>query len=329
MDRPTHRLCLLLCVCSSALLAACSSSDDPSLVTVTGVVVNADTAEPAEGVVVSLLGQGDQYASPVTGADGLFTLEVPRGSAMELVTNDWAGLDKDTPPGSAVNDHWLTFINVDPAAPTIEDDTQMVVHACPTEGSPRTWDNGRQGLGSVAVWRNFIENSTTAPDYTDATDLTGKIVDFFHYGTPANEDLGIPITHITGTVVQVVEQEFGRFGYWYVPNVFNQQVSGLEGLPVQDVSVGPDMFGPDRPANGPGTSVSIAFGNPGYTGDTVTLTFTDTDPMRNYDFSAVSPVVVPVRDQATTFVGIGSVDNQVASITEGICAAGRQVAVCQ
>jgi hypothetical protein len=310
------------------MVAGCSS-DDSSLVTVTGSVVNIDTSAPAEGVVVSLLGRSDLYASATTGPDGLFTLEVPAGSAFELVTNDWGGLDKDTPLArAAVDDHWLTFINVDPALATITDDTAIVVHACPTAGSPHTWNNGQAGLGSAAVWQNFLESSTTAPQYTDAVDLSGKIVVFFHFGTPPNNDLGIPVNHITGTQVDFVEQDFGRMGYWSVPDVFNFQVEGHEGSAVQDASVGPDMF-TGGAANGPGTSVSIAIANQAYSDDTVTLTLVDTDGARNIDFSSVSPLVVPVRDQAATFVALGSVDNVVATITEGICATGRPLAVCQ
>jgi len=309
------------------LLGGCSS-EDTSLVTVAGTVVNIDTQVAAPGVVVSLLDQGDAYASAVTGADGLFTLRVPKGSPFELVTNDWGGLDKDMPP-APTDDYWITLINVEPALPVINDDIAIIIHACPTPDSPYGWKGGSNGYGSVAVWKNFMANSTTRPDYTDATDVSGKMVVFTHSGTPPNMDLGFPLYSITGTTIGIVESSFGKFGYWDALKVFNTAVPGCEGLGVHDASRGPDMFVENGIANGPGISASIAFGNQGYTDDTVTLTFTDTDAMRNIDYSAVSPLVVPVRDRATTMVTLGSVDNRVATITEGICATGRPLAVCQ
>ena len=121
------------------------------------------------------------------------------------------------------------------------------------------------------------------------------------------------VPHITGVSIEVEEEQFGKVGYWSDQDVFHWgDYPGLQGFIVQDTALGPDMFIPDATANGPGISLVTIFGRTTYSADTITLTFTDTRPERDIDFSQVSPLKVPVRRAATTFVAMGSVDNKVS-----------------
>lgn len=336
---PSHRnrgqRALTPIVLMSLALMACGDDDggdggdDDNLVIVTGVVYNIDTSELAPGAVVSLLGAEEAYHSDPTGEDGLFFLEVPRGTSFRFVTNDFAGLDIDTVgTGRRVANEWITMINVEPVLSSIDDDLEVVVHACPTPESSQNWKGGTANLGSVAIWKNFLDNSEHASEYTDATDVWGKIVVLAHLGTPANEDLGFPLPHITNVRVHIQESSFGKVGYWNAERCFNAQYPGLEGQAVQDPAVGPDIFVLGATANGPGVSLSTAFGNTSYTDDTVTLRLTDTDSARGIDFSGINPIVLPVRDGATTMLMLGSVDNRVSSLTDGLCAAGLTQVGC-
>jgi len=299
------------------------------------MVANIDTYAPSGDVIVFLLDHENEYVSEPTGANGRFFLEVPLGSPNFLVTNDWAGLDRDTPSGSSVKDDWLTFINVDPMVPVLDRDMEFLIHGCPTEGSPKTWLGGRDstgapnGLGSAAIWMNFLKNSEMASDYTDATDLSGQIMAFFHAGTPGNEELGFVEYQITGVSVGVAEASFGVVGYWSDPDVFNwYDYPGIPDGVVQNAALGPDIFVPDAIASGPGHSLTTIFGRTTYSADTITLTFADTRPERSIDFSQVSPLTVPVRKAATTFIVMGSVDNQVTPLLDGMCAANWSPLPC-
>lgn len=320
-------------VLMSLALMACGDDDhggdEDNLVIVAGAVYNIDTGELARGAVVSLLGAEEAYHSDPTGEDGLFFLEVPRGTSFRFVTNDFAGFDIDTVgTGRRVANEWITMINVEPVLSSIDEDLEVVVHACPTPESSQNWKGGTANLGSVAIWKNFLEHSEHASEYTNATDVWRKVVVLAHAGTPANEDLGFPISQITNVAVHIQESSFGKIGYWSFERCFNLQYPGLEGQAVQDPAVGPDIFVSGARANGPGISLSTAFGNTDYTDDTVTLRLTDTDSARGIDFSGVNPIVLPVRDGATTMLMLGSVDNRVSSLTEGFCAAGQTQVGC-
>ena len=111
--------------------------------------------------------------------------------------------------------------------PIADKDLEIVIHACPTQGSPKTWDDGREGLGSAAVWINFLKNSTMAQDYTNVLDLDGKILVSVHFGTPFNNELGIPVNEITGVTMELMEEEFGVVGYYSAWNVFSMEVPGF------------------------------------------------------------------------------------------------------
>ena len=93
-------------------------------------------------------------------------------------------------------------------------------------------------------------------------------------------------------------------------------------------ALGPDIFVPDAIASGPGHSLTTIFGRTTYSADTITLTFADARPERNIDFSQVSPLTVPVRKAATTFIAMGSVDNKVTPMLDGLCAAGWSPLPC-
>lgn len=332
---PELRAGLMLTAVIVGVLVGCSDDsssgpDSEDLVGVSGVVANIDTGARSQGVVVSLLGAEDRYHSSPTGADGLFYLDLPRGSRFELVTNDFAGLDSDTlGNGRREANEWITLINVEPMIPSIDDDIEVLVHACPTPTSSQAWLGGSSNLGSVAIWQNFLQNSTTATDYTTATDVWGRTIGFLHGGTPPNMDAGVPVPQITGVALQIQEADFGRVGYWDRLTCFNRAYPGLEGVPVQDPGVGPDIFIKGALANGPVVSLASAFANATYMRDTVTVTLTDTDTGRNIDFSSINPVSLPLREGATTMLLLGSVDNQIAPLTEGFCAAGTSPTSCQ
>ncbi|MEZ4655521.1 MAG: hypothetical protein R3E12_18510 [Candidatus Eisenbacteria bacterium] len=305
-----------------ALLAAgCNEDKDSRFVAISGYVSNIDTLDPAQGVVVSLLGDGERFHSYPTGSDGLFRMEVPKGTAFEFVTNDFEGLDSDTVGTTpCVANDWITLINVDPVLRSIEEDIEVVIHACPTPESSQAWLGGTQKLGSVAIWQNFLENSSTASEYTTAPNVWGRNLTFIHLGTPPNDDLGVSLAHIVNVSVENIEKSFGKLGYWDVNHCFNFAYPTLENRGVQDPAVGPDIFIPGATANGPGISLVTGFANEDYSSDFVTLMLSDANPNRSIDFSGVSPVLVPLRQGATTMVTLGAVDNRIAPLTEGMCA---------
>ncbi len=108
------------------------------------VVRNIDTAELAHGVRVHLL--DTQYADDVpTGTDGAFELNVPKGSTLWLVTDDF----------SASTDTLYPMINGDiPPVVANDDIFDMPIHACPERvGQPSS---------SLAVYDAYLANQDAA-----------------------------------------------------------------------------------------------------------------------------------------------------------------------
>ena len=147
----SRRWPVLLATVLVAIVAACSKDDNkvtgPELVTVSGVVRNIDTGVPAKDVRVTLLGTSYADVKP-TGTDGVYSLKVPKGSTLNLLTDDY---------DAGHNDAWFPLINVE-GIPLVAGANMpdVPIHACPqtTCANPA----GPGVSGSVATWDYYLQN---------------------------------------------------------------------------------------------------------------------------------------------------------------------------
>jgi len=155
MTRRFSRFLMSLAFVATAAISVGGCGDDETeMVTVSGVVFNIDTLAPAEGVVVWLIDHKEINSGEATGADGAFTIEVPKGSPNALMTDDFADFETFPPARISVNTRaafpepfddyplaWFPLINTDLShTPTIEENMEgLPIHACP---NPVTSSNG-------------------------------------------------------------------------------------------------------------------------------------------------------------------------------------------
>ncbi|MEE9268976.1 MAG: hypothetical protein V3V49_01835 [Candidatus Krumholzibacteria bacterium] len=249
------------------------------MVTIAGMVMNVDTGEPAPGIRVSLL--DTPYADDLaTGTDGAFELQVPRGSELLLKTDDFNRNRKDD---------WFPLINVE--VPTVVANGNMLnwrIHACPVTQC------ADGDTGSVAYWDNYLQN-----------------------GDQNNGDIFVPTNSaFTSGVITVI--------YWFCDNGVETSPAGLsvttnvpefpvcymkEGTQTwfpELVCTSPDVVYPASRATTDSSGWVMSFGDRDFTGDTVELTLTDTDPQRGFVFPP--PFDIPVRPGTLTAVFALAVD---------------------
>jgi hypothetical protein len=274
-------LLLVVAACMLAIpLASCDDNNSPppvDLVTVAGHVRNVDNAQLASGVRVSLY--GTTYQDEVaTGTDGAYSLRVPRGSKVELYTDDF----------DSANDTWFPLVNVDPV-PTFanQDIVDWPIHCCPN--APAN--------GSVAAWNNFLQNSDDANGNrfvpTVCTQSGGIISIVFLEGI--NQLQVLP--NLDSVSVASSSPAFPN-GFVRLENFFSPTGP--------DPSLGPDILYPSSRTFTDGSGAFFSFGDPANTATTVTLQITDVTG-RGPAFA--TPWVVPVRSGMITLILSGTMDD--------------------
>ena len=255
-----------------AVLVVASCGDDQAtntdtpMVTIAGVVRNIDTAELAHGVRVHLL--DTQYADDVpTGTDGAFELNVPKGSTLWLVTDDF----------SASTDTLYPMINGDiPPVVANDDIFDMPIHACP--------ESVGQPSGSLAVYDAYLANQDAANGdifvplgVSDASGIAvfpfwgceggAQVLSGNTFGVSSNQP-AFPVAYVDATCILV--------NGW-------------------DPTCNPIMHPSTRLVTDDVAGLAVSFGAPGFTDKSVTFTFDDTLSTRNLQWP---PIIIPVRPGA-------------------------------
>lgn len=272
-------LSLILFLGMGSSFMSCSSNGnsilgDGAAVEVSGTVYNVDTSQPVGNVKVYLLDNEEDY-STTTDSNGAFSMQIPSGSKFVLVTDD--GDDATTDEWIAVANHELFTPDIDAAI------TNYRIHACPRTGkSVGGWDTlltavfggghtPAEGLSSVEVWDNFLANSAdsdtlfsgvtsaaTSKGIISMVVLNGDTVDPFQ---PYVADLKIETTDST----------FGPIAYLDALQIFNLSLAG-SGILYQDAAQGPDIALASATKSTVLSQIA-SFGKPGFSGDSVGLTF--------------------------------------------------------
>jgi hypothetical protein len=263
---------LVGCVFAALALGAlggCDSDDDKvQLVLITGTVINIDTATAAKGVRVALL-DSEFSAEVPTGDDGSFTIRVPEGSVLYLVTEDF---------NTATSDDWIPLINIDtPGVVASGPIENLLVHACPHSSGNAT--------GSEAVWDSYLAGEDDAngdrfvPTVSD--DSGGNVV--------------LLAQSCNGTSFVSVDSLFVNFNNPLFPTAyFNSDELFASGL---DTMVTPKAYPPDHGTDSSGWVMS--FGDPSYGGGILTATITDMRASRDWIFG---PAEIPVRPGTISLV---------------------------
>jgi len=227
-----------------------------------------------------------------TGTDGVFSLEVPKGSPLYLHTDDF-----DTS-----NDNWIPLINIDsPVVVANSDMLDFPIHCCPQTTCKSPADSLFDG--SVAIWDNYLQN-----------------------GDQNNGDMFVPTSpnNSGGTIVMLMGDcpnsdsvsvttsapEF-PVGYMLADKTFPSDDGSLS------CGYGPDYFYPSTRTTSDPSGFAVSFGDPAFAGQTVTVTITDalSQPFRNFS----SPVEVPVRPGTLSLVWPLTVNGQPATFKEWGC----------
>ena len=275
-----------------AVLSCCDDCPTTSqeLVTVSGIVNNIDALpnasvpNAAKGVRVSQFGTG--FSDIVaTGDDGRFAIQVPKGTQLLLMTDDF----DDT------NDEWFPLINADyPGMYASEDMENLIIHACPQTSGMEP--------GSVAAWDNFLANwddnhgDQFAP--TSAAE-SGGIISFVL--THSEVDTSTNMRRCGPKAGVQISLNSDAFPVCYAdPTKF-----GTPGIG-PDPNAGPDIcYPPGKQSSGPGPVFS--FGAPSSSSTRVLATFADTIASRGIQFK--SPYPIPVQPGTITLLFVGSVDS--------------------
>ena len=282
---------LLAAVLFALSSGACGEDkpNGPEMVTVSGVVRNIDTAQLAAGIRVSLLGTGYSDVVP-TGSDGRYSLKVPKGSTIYLLTEDFN-------PGQT--DNWFPLINVE-VTPIIanSDIPDYPIHSCPQTDCAHPAAAGVPG--SVADWDYYLQSLDQA-----------------------NGDLFVPTSSAaSGGVVAFIVADCSN-GNWNQDSV--TVTSDSPDFPVgycngAGFAAGcgtPEMIYPaTRTATDPGGLV-FSFGKPQTTLQTVRFRFSDalTTPYR----SPKTPLDIPVRPGTISLIWTTTVSGSPANFKQFAC----------
>jgi len=258
---------------SIVAFVACSESNAPDLVTITGTVRNIDTAQPAPGVRVSLLDSG--YADDVaTGADGAYSLKVPRGSVLYLYTDDF----------DPTTDVWFPFVNVDVPAVVANDNVlDFAIHSCPqTLG----------GTGSVDRWASHLGTYDDANEDrfvpTHPASSSGVLVVNIWLWSSATPDGWVSSEGLSVSIPD------GAFPVAYLNSAKWSDPTAL------------DFLYPSSRTTDDGSGLVLSFGDPAYPKTTLEVRISDPDMVGGRDFP--SPFSVPVRPGTITMAHLVAID---------------------
>ncbi len=254
------------------------SSTSVDLVTVRGIVRAIDTGVPAPNTKVTLL--GTSYSSPETGTDGAYVIRIPRGSKLELYTDDFS-------PSMA--DESFPLINVDvPAIVASANIDDWSIHTCPQTAAP--------GAGSVAIWDQYLalaDDQNYGDRYVSTTSAaTSGVVSILAWGCEGGAQ-----ANPTGLEFDFESPAFPvGYGKWkFMANNL-------------DPAVGTDLLYPVDRAVCDTSGWVLSWGDPAFTGTTVRTTVRDTSSARGLAF--VSPFDIPVRPGTISLVWYCYVDGQ-------------------
>jgi hypothetical protein len=282
-------------------VGACSDDDEdkvtgPTLVTVSGVVRSIDSAEPASGIKVTLL--GTSYADEVaTGSDGKYSLKVPQGSVLYLHTDDF----------NPSTDDWFPLINAE-GVPVVAnaDVPDFPIHSCPQTSCDDPLSPTRGG--SVAMWDYHLQN------FDDA-----------------NGDRFVPTTSAGSGGIVVWLMGDCNNGSDYSDSM--AAVSNDPDFPVAYAADG--FFGAcpptevaypaSRTVSGP-FGVAFSFGNPSNADQTIAVEANDgsSAPYR----MPRSPVSVPVRPGTITLAWFSTVNGAEGTFKNYACACISSTVFC-
>ena len=256
-----------------------------------------DRLVPAQGVRVRLLSDESVMTTEPTGTDGLFLLEVPRGTKWQTFTDDF----DDT------TENWIPFINTDYPGVTIDAPRNgVLIHACPEASTfPRDANDLPAESGGAAAF-NAVLADCPDPSYPQFgvprwEDADGFIV--FDTLESVGQNCGL-----TAGISFTLDDPAFTVGY-----VDNSKI----------------WFTPDRescfllPATATATDASgiaVAFAGSDLADDVVTLSVTDTDAGRGLQYPDFE---VPLRPGTLTYVSAGRIDGQGgAHIADVLCDCG-------
>ena len=274
---------LLFVALSLAVLASVSCEDETTnsgveLVTVAGIVRNADTGVPIAGVRTRLVGTKYQDEVP-TGTDGAFELEVPKGSTLWLVTDDF----------NASQDLLFPMINGDiPPVVANDDVLDLAIHACPnTIGD---------GWGSIAVIDNYLKTQDDANgDIFEATGAVeaGGIVCIFFSGCEGGQV--VP----DGYTFSVTSSEPAC-----PVSYFNSACIAANGWVTTCDSI---MYPPTQSVTGGKDGMALIVCAPDFRGGSVICSFDDTTSTRNLSWPTTK---IPVQHGGLTLVWPAWIDGR-------------------
>ena len=265
-------------------LFAGSCGDDGTgpteLVTIARIVRNVDNGTFAPGVRVRLYGTSfsDEVA---TGSDGAYSLRVPLGSKLQLITDDF---------DSAI-DTWFPTLNVD-AVPVFanHDLLDWPIHACANAA----------GGGSVAAWDNFLAHAddTSGNRFVPATSTqSGGIISIiFAEGVGGARIL----PNLDSMVVASNSAAFPN-GFARLEKFFN--ATG------PDPSLGPDILFPNSRTFTDAAGAYFSFGDPANTSPVISLQVSDASG-RVAPFS--TPWEIPVAPGMISMVITGTMNGVMA-----------------
>jgi hypothetical protein len=259
--------------------------DDPAttednMVTIAGTVRNVDGGSIAADVHVRQWGTSHEDDVP-TGTDGKFELEVPRGTKLALVTDDF----------NPAIDEWFPMINVDIVPIVANDDIlDLPIHACP---------NIPPGpVGSLAIWERYLSDcdDTENGDLfqpTSIADAGGTVailtLDCTFAGFDSIScDIGLaeaPIEYMNAAV--------------FIPNPDGPAVSQC------------NIFHPESVNQMDAAGWAQGFFDTTLTASSVTITFTDNKASRGIQFPG--PITVPIGKGVVSLMLVGIYDNKAVS----------------
>jgi hypothetical protein len=253
------------------------------MVTIAGVVMDIDKQVPAVGIRVSQL--GTSYSDAVaTGTDGAFEIKVPKGTPLALRTDDfYAGR----------TNKWVPLINVDwPNVVANRDMLDELIHACPFTQCATSPDTS----GSVAIWDVYLQegdqNNGDMFVPTSTAIASGTIV-ISIWTCDNGQASDVPGFSVTSNVPE--------FPFCYI----NKDKLFFPDFAL--CSNGLDFVFPPSQTSTDDWGHAYSWGDPAYTGNSVKLTMTDTDPQRGLDWQ--SPFEVPVRPGEITLIQPSAIDS--------------------
>ncbi|MEE9268974.1 MAG: hypothetical protein V3V49_01825 [Candidatus Krumholzibacteria bacterium] len=253
-----------------------------TMVTIAGMVIGEDTGMPTSGIRVSLLGTDFSNHVP-TGTSGAYEFQVPKGSRLVLMTDDF----------DASQDDYVPLIHVD--LPSVVANNNMLDVLTPILPWSRC---GFDTSGIVALWDDYLQNGDQnngevfVPTSTAAS--AGAIAIFFYNCDNGRDGPVDGMSYTTNT------PEF-PIGYMNADKVYGPNWS--EYLLCRN---GPDIFHPPSRTTTDWAGMALSWGDPAFTRSTVEITITDTDAQRALAFQ--SPFEVPVRPGALTAVFVTAID---------------------